>query len=40
MTEFFRDWRRWTLHVAWMNLRWRVGYAIGGFTSAYRRTNG
>lgn len=37
MREFVQDWRQWSLPVAWWNLRWRVGYAIGGFTSARRR---
>lgn len=31
---FIRTWQRWGFSVAWHNMRWRVGYAIGGFTHA------
>lgn len=33
--EFVRGWRRWGLLVAWQNLRFQVGYKVGGFTYAY-----
>lgn len=33
---FIRDALRWNLRVAYWNLRFRVGYKIGGFTSAHR----
>jgi hypothetical protein len=33
---FVSDWQKHGLETAWWNLRWRVGYKIGGFTSAKR----
>jgi hypothetical protein len=36
MRGFVRDLKEWGLGTAWHNLRWRAGYAIGGFTSARR----
>jgi hypothetical protein len=34
--NFIRDARRWGLGTAWHNLRFTLGYRIGGFTSAQR----
>ena len=33
---FIRDWRDYGFRVALWNLRFEVGYKIGGFTSAKR----
>ena len=36
MSEFLSDWRQYGLRVALWNLRFQIGYRIGGFTSAKR----
>lgn len=33
---YLHERRRWGAAVAWSNLRFLVGYAIGGFTMAHR----
>lgn len=34
--RFLSDWKEYGLAVAWWNLRFEVGYKIGGFTDATR----
>lgn len=34
LSEFIRGTRRWGLKTAWFNLRFQLGYWIGGFTHA------
>ena len=33
---FIRDAKQWSLRTAFWNLRFRIGYKVGGFTSATR----
>jgi hypothetical protein len=41
MLDWYRAWvydfNRWGFRVAWANLRFKLGYRVGGFTSAKRK---